>query len=166
MASPATNDFEYLLQTTDCSYLENAEAFGLQVMDKRFPFASGFDFYGVDGKDLAFAKEPTPDVQTFLQENPEITITNAVRKHGEERVYVDYYTLETEEDLHNPDFAGFAALDWQDFSLLYRSAVGGHAVETTVHQAIVRVDGHNDRLRITSQSLQQIANIVACANDL
>lgn len=74
-----------------------------------------------------------------------------------------YYEEDETENLDSEEYSRFEVLAWKGLSLLFRASIGGHKQETTVYQAIVRTEEHNDRLLLSSTNIEQLTKIIACA---
>ena len=165
--SPEVDAFRYRLANTDCAYLIANRAFGLQVMGWNFPVPAGYDFRGfqhLSNDDMLwFQKRSTVDPREYTQNHPGTSVGEAVRRTMEQAAEIYYYEEDEAENLENQEFKGFEPVEWKGLSLLFRATTGGHQQETTAYQAIVRTADQKDRLSITSTNIEQLTNIIACA---
>ena len=165
--SPEVDGFRYHLANTDCGYVTASRAFGLRVMGWDFPVPAGYDFRGFDRglkrDTLWLQKLSNVEPLKYLENHPGTSVAEAVRKKAEQEANIYYYEADEAENLDSEEYAGFEAVEWQGLSLLFRASTGGRQVETTVYQAIVRTEGHNDRLSLVSTNVEQITKIIACA---
>jgi len=145
-ARPAQSaEITQLLAKANCADVAQEFTLGLRVLHHNFRIPTGFEFFG---------QSQGMPVFKYYDSSP-VSESTAIS-------YI-YFNDQPEPKEERADHSAFSSHEWNLLNVRIRAQYGERVGEPPIYQAIIRTEAVQGELIIVTESLELIANIVACA---